>query len=73
MAHSSVDRIGAAKVLALRLSYAGELGWELFHPMESQVGLYERLLEAGADLGVGDYGFRRSTPCAWKKGIRVGQ
>lgn len=63
--------IGAAKVLALRLSYAGELGWELFHPMESQVGLYERLMEAGADLGVGDYGFRALDAVRLEKGYRA--
>lgn len=63
--------IGAAKVLALRVSYAGELGWELFHPMETQIGLYERLLEAGADLGVGDYGFRALDGMRLEKGYRA--
>lgn len=63
--------IGAAKVLALRLSYAGELGWELFHPMEAQVGLYERLLDAGTDLGVGDYGFRALDAMRLEKGYRA--
>lgn len=63
--------IGAAKVLALRLSYAGELGWELFHPMETQIGLYERLQEAGADLDVGDYGFRALDALRLEKGYRA--
>lgn len=63
--------IGAARVLALRLSYAGELGWELFHPMEHQVGLYERLLNAGADLDVGDYGFRALDAMRLEKGFRA--
>ena len=63
--------IGAARVLALRISYAGELGWELFHPMEHQVGLYERLLNAGADLGVGDYGFRALDSMRLEKGYRA--
>lgn len=63
--------IGAARVLALRLSYAGELGWELYHPMEAQVGLYEQLLEAGADLGVGDYGFRALDAMRLEKGFRA--
>jgi dimethylglycine dehydrogenase len=63
--------IGAARVLALRLSYAGELGWELFHPLEVQVGLYERLMDAGADLGVGDYGFRALDAMRLEKGYRA--
>lgn len=63
--------IGAARVLALRLSYAGELGWELFHPLESQVGLYERLMNAGEDLGVSDYGFRALDAMRLEKGYRA--
>ncbi|MBI4672412.1 MAG: GcvT family protein [Chloroflexi bacterium] len=63
--------IGAARVLALRISYAGELGWELFHPMEVQVGLYERLLNAGADLDAGDYGFRALDAMRLEKGYRT--
>lgn len=63
--------IGAARVLALRLSYAGELGWELFHPLEAQVGLYERLLNAGADLGADDYGFRALDAMRLEKGFRA--
>lgn len=63
--------IGAARVLALRLSYAGELGWELFHPLEAQIGLYERLLDAGADLEVGDYGFRALDAMRLEKGYRA--
>jgi dimethylglycine dehydrogenase len=63
--------IGPARVLALRLSYAGELGWELFHPIEHQVGLYGRLMEAGVDLGVGDYGFRALDAMRLEKGYRA--
>jgi dimethylglycine dehydrogenase len=50
--------IGAARVLALRVSYVGELGYELHHPIEHQRELYERLLEAGESLGLVDFGYR---------------
>lgn len=63
--------IGAARVLALRLSYTGELGWELFHPMELQVGLYEQLLGAGMELGAGDFGFRALDAMRLEKGYRA--
>lgn len=63
--------IGPARVLALRLSYAGELGWELFHPIEHQIGLYERLMDAGAEFGVGDYGFRALDSMRLEKGYRA--
>jgi dimethylglycine dehydrogenase len=63
--------IGSARLLALRLSYAGESGWELFHPLEYQIGLYERLVDAGFDLGVGDYGFRALDSMRLEKGYRA--
>jgi 4-methylaminobutanoate oxidase (formaldehyde-forming) len=44
--------VGWAPALALRISYAGELGWELYAPVESLVSLYDRLVAAGAGLGL---------------------
>lgn len=41
---------------ALRVSYAGELGWELHHAMGDMEKLYDAIMEAGADLGVADFG-----------------
>jgi len=41
---------------ALRVSYVGELGWELHHPMARMAELYDALMAAGADLGVADFG-----------------
>ena len=40
--------IGFARMLALRVNYVGELGWELHVPMESLVPVYEALWAAGA-------------------------
>ncbi len=40
------------KVLASRISYVGELGWELYVAMGDALALWEALLEAGADKGV---------------------
>jgi len=52
---------GATKVLASRISYVGELGWELYAPMDAAAQLWEALLEAGAPygavpVGIGVYG-----------------
>jgi glycine cleavage system aminomethyltransferase T len=44
--------------LALRVSYVGELGFELHHPIEESTALYDRLLEAGGPLGLVDFGYR---------------
>ena len=50
--------LGFAPVRALRVTYVGELGWELHVPTEYALDLYERLASAGAALGVRDVGYR---------------
>ncbi len=50
--------VGRAQALAVRISYVGELGWELHHPLEVQRHLYDVLFEAGDDLGIVDFGYR---------------
>ena len=44
--------IGSVPVLALRISYVGELGWELHAPIEQGLRLWDTLWEAGQPLGV---------------------
>ena len=44
------------KVLALRMSYAGELGWELHVPNAAMVDVYTALWAAGVPHGIADYG-----------------
>jgi glycine cleavage system aminomethyltransferase T/glycine/D-amino acid oxidase-like deaminating enzyme len=44
--------IGFARVLALRISYAGELGWELHMPMDSALQVWDALWEAGQEFGM---------------------
>ena len=50
--------IGRSRVLAMRVSYVGELGWEIHHPVEMQAALYDALSEAGDDIGLVDFGYR---------------
>jgi 4-methylaminobutanoate oxidase (formaldehyde-forming) len=50
--------VGWAPVLALRASYAGELGWELHVPTEYLRDLYDKIVAAGEDLGLRDVGYR---------------
>jgi len=49
--------LGYATVRATRLTYVGELGWEICVPAEFAVGVYEDLMSAGADLGVVNAGY----------------
>lgn len=44
--------LGEVPVLAMRLSYVGELGWELYTTADHGLRLWDLLWEAGADLGV---------------------
>jgi 4-methylaminobutanoate oxidase (formaldehyde-forming) len=51
-------RIGHGPVLALRVSYVGELGWELHIPTEYAAHVYESLRRAGESLGIAEVGYR---------------
>lgn len=51
-------RIGYAPVLALRVTYVGELGYELHLPTEYAAHVYELLWTAGHDFGVANAGYR---------------
>ena len=44
------------KVWALRMSYAGELGWEIHGPRDAFLDIYDGLMVHGADHGAVDYG-----------------
>jgi 4-methylaminobutanoate oxidase (formaldehyde-forming) len=49
--------LGYATVRATRITYVGELGWELYVPAEFAVGAYADLVGAGADLGLVNAGY----------------
>jgi len=46
-----------ARVLAYRVSYIGELGWELYIPTEYMAHVYEALMQAGAPEGILNMGY----------------
>jgi glycine cleavage system aminomethyltransferase T/glycine/D-amino acid oxidase-like deaminating enzyme len=62
--------IGYARVRASRITYVGELGWELYMPTEHCLDVYERLLEAGAPLGLRLAGYHAMGACRVEKGYR---
>jgi 4-methylaminobutanoate oxidase (formaldehyde-forming) len=63
-------RVGYAPVLALRVTYVGELGWELHVPSEYALHVYETLWDAGNDLGVANAGYRALDTLRLEKGYR---
>jgi 4-methylaminobutanoate oxidase (formaldehyde-forming) len=66
----SID-LGYATVGATRITYVGELGWELYVPAEFAVGVYEQLFEAGRDLGVANAGYYTINSLRLDKGYRA--
>ena len=60
--------IGAAPVLAMRIGYVGELGWELHVPTSYAAHVYELLQEAGRDHGIANVGYRTIDTLRIEKG-----
>jgi glycine cleavage system aminomethyltransferase T/glycine/D-amino acid oxidase-like deaminating enzyme len=54
---SDLIDLGYATVRATRITYVGELGWELYVPAEFAVGAYQDLIAAGAGLGLVNAGY----------------
>ena len=63
--------IEGATLRALRVSYVGELGWELHVPVESALTVYQALMSAGADHGIVDAGYRAIESLRLEKGYRA--
>ena len=63
--------LGYSTVRATRITYVGELGWELYVPAEFAVGVYEDLMAAGAGLGVVNGGYYAIESMRLEKGYRA--
>jgi glycine cleavage system aminomethyltransferase T/glycine/D-amino acid oxidase-like deaminating enzyme len=62
---------GDVPCLALRVTYVGELGWELYPPIEFGVRLWDTLVEAGSAHGLVPGGYRAIDSMRLEKGYRV--
>ena len=63
--------LGMVPVLAIRVAYTGELGWELHHPIEMQNHLFDRLMTAGEPLGLRLVGARAQNWLRQEKSYRA--
>jgi 4-methylaminobutanoate oxidase (formaldehyde-forming) len=63
--------VGHVPVRALRVTYVGELGWELYCPMEYGLALWRALWEAGEPHGLVAGGYRAIDSMRLEKGYRV--
>ncbi len=62
--------VGFARVLCVRITYLGELGYELYIPAEMSAHVYERLLEAGGPLGLAHVGLKALASLRMEKAYR---
>jgi glycine cleavage system T protein len=62
--------VGYATVRATRITYVGELGWELHVPTEFAMGVYDDVVAAGEDLGLRHAGYHAMDSLRLEKGYR---
>lgn len=62
--------IGYAQVRASRITYVGELGWELYVQTDFAQDVFERIVSAGAEHGLAFAGYHATNSCRMEKGYR---
>jgi len=62
--------IGFARVLCVRITYLGELGYELYVPTEQAVHVYDRIVAAGTEFGLVHAGLKALASLRMEKGYR---
>ncbi len=65
-----IDINGIGEMLAIRVSYIGELGWELHHKNDQQLALYDLLMEKGKAYGLAPIGMRAIDSLRLEKSYR---
>ncbi|MBY5613008.1 FAD-dependent oxidoreductase [Rhizobium leguminosarum] len=63
--------IAGCPVRALRITYVGELGYELHVPVEYATTVYDVLMASGGELGLINAGYRAIESCRLEKGYRA--
>ncbi|MCC4245246.1 GcvT family protein [Stappia indica] len=69
--HVRVIEIAGHPVRALRVTYVGELGWELHVPIAATGAVFDALMEAGAPHGIRPAGYRAIESLRLEKGYRA--
>ena len=63
--------VGLAPCRALRVNFVGDLGWELHHPIEYQNHIFDALVQAGEEYGLGMCGMRAMDSLRMEKNYRM--
>jgi 4-methylaminobutanoate oxidase (formaldehyde-forming) len=62
--------LGFARVLCVRITYIGELGYELYIPAEQATHVYDRVVAAGEEFGLAHAGLKALSSLRMEKGYR---
>ena len=62
--------LGYAVIRASRITYVGELGWELYVPSEFMAGVYDAIIAAGAEFGLKHAGYHTLNSLRMEKAYR---
>ena len=62
--------VAGVQARALRVSYAGELGWELYLPIDRMADVYDALVSAGKPFGIRDFGMYALNSLRMEKAYR---
>ena len=68
---SQIVNIGNYPVLAMRVNFVGELGWELHHPIEYQNQIFDILFQHGSKLNLKPFGIRAMDSLRIEKSYRL--
>ncbi len=63
--------IKAASLIAMRVNFVGELGYELHHPIETQNTIFDALMAAGAPFGIKPFGIRAMDSLRLEKSYKL--
>ena len=64
-------KLAGVKVRATRITYVGELGWEIYSSVSDGLTLWEKIIEAGKDVGLIPCGYRAIESLRLEKGYRA--
>ncbi len=63
--------VGLAPCRVMRINFVGELGWEIHHPLEMQIQIFDTLMAAGRDLEFKPFGIRAMDALRIEKSYRL--
>ncbi|MBK6656963.1 MAG: FAD-dependent oxidoreductase [Proteobacteria bacterium] len=68
--HARELELGYQRALALRVSYSGEAGYELYVPTDMAIGVFDQLVETGTAFGLAHCGYHTLASLRIEKGFR---